>query len=121
VQLLSGNKKKYMSKFAGILLMISGVTHVTQLFIYPPTSNVMGASLFGVLYFFIGMKIFKKETIRFYWAGAVYPTIGGMLGVYRYNYLHGNPFSIFHVGVDIIVVPICIYYIYLLSKSSKES
>ena len=110
-----------MSKFAGILLMISGVTHVTQLFVYPPTSNVIGAFLFGVLYFFIGIKIFEKETISFYWAGAVYPTIGGMLGVYRYIYLHDTPFIIFHVVVDIIVVPICIYYIYLLSKSSRES
>ena len=86
-----------MSKFAGILLMISGVTHVTQLFVYPPTSNVIGAFLVGVLYFFIGIKIFEKETISFYWAGAVYPTIGGMLGVYRYIYLHDTPFIIFHV------------------------
>ena len=39
---LSGNKEKYMSKFAGILLMISGVTHVTQLFFYPLTSNLIG-------------------------------------------------------------------------------
>ena len=114
------SQKKYLSNLAGILLVISGITHVTQLFVYPPTGNVIGAALFGFIYFFIGIGIIKKQSPTFYWAGAVLPSIGGSLGVYRFINLHVNPFSIFHVGIDIIVVPICIYYIYILSKICRE-
>lgn len=93
---------------AATLMLISGVTHVIQLFVYGAAGHVVGAALFGVAYFVIGLGL--RGTSRWaLWAGAVLPTIGGVLGVVRFTTLHANPFSVFHVGIDLVVVPICIY------------
>lgn len=101
--------------------MISGITHVTQLYVYRPEGHVIGAAAFGVVYFLIGIGIIANRNLIMYWFGAVLPSIGGVLGVYRFLNLHANPFSVFHVGIDLIVVPICIYLIFTFSKNTRHS
>ena len=60
-----------------------------------------------------GSTCFEQNVARTYrlalWLGAIMPSIGGVLGVYRFLFLHPNPFTIFHVLIDLVVVPICIY------------
>ena len=58
--------------------------------------------------FFIGLFLLRQNQIAF-WLGAILPSIGGILGVYRFIFLHPNPFTVFHVVIDLVVVPICIY------------
>lgn len=49
-------------KFAGILMIISGITHLIQLQVYPLEGHVIGAAAFGIVYFIIGlMQNIKKE------------------------------------------------------------
>ena len=89
-------------------MLISGVTHVSQLFVYGFGESVIGASVFGVIYFVIGILLLGRTRWAL-WAGAVLPTIGGILGIYRFFFLHTNPFTVFHVVVDLAVIPICVY------------
>lgn len=103
--------------WAAMLLMISGVTHVIQLQVYGASSHVVGASLFGVAYFVIGFCLLKPRRAALWW-GAVLPSIGGVLGVLRFIALHANPFTVFHVLVDLIVVPICIHQLRSLRSGS---
>ena len=93
-------------KIAAVLMLISGVTHVSQLFVYEAEHSVIGASLFGLIYFMIGLLLLgaSRGTL---WAGAILPATGGCLGVYRFFFLHTNPFTVFHVAVDLVVVPVC--------------
>ena len=93
---------------AGALLLLSGVTHVAQLGVYPVEGHVVGAASFGVAYFSIGIFLVRRSGSALWW-GAILPAIGGTLGIYRFVSLHSNPFSIFHVVIDVIVVPVCIY------------
>ncbi len=93
---------------AGMLMIISSVTHVLQLKVYPLEHHVIGAAAFGIIYFFIGLFLLRRNRLAF-WMGAILPSIGGVLGVYRFLWLHPNPFTIFHVAIDLVVVPICIY------------
>ena len=95
-------------KLAGMLLIISSVTHVVQLQVYPLEHHVIGAAGFGIIYFFIGLFLLRRHRLAF-WFGAILPSIGGVLGVYRFLFLHPNPFTVFHVAIDLVVVPICIY------------
>ena len=99
---------KQLIKLAGMLMLISSVTHVVQLQVYPLEHHVIGAAVFGIIYFFIGWFLLRRNRLAF-WLGAIIPSIGGVLGVYRFFFLHPNPFTIFHVAIDLIVVPICIY------------
>ena len=101
---------KQLIKLAGMLMLVSGVTHVVQLQVYPLEHHVIGAAGFGIIYFLIGIFLLRRHRLSF-WFGAILPTIGGILGVYRFVFLHANPFTVFHVIIDLIVVPICIYYL----------
>lgn len=99
---------RQLLKLAGILMLVSSVTHVVQLQVYPLEHHVVGAAGFGVIYFFIGLFLLRKKRLAF-WFGAILPSIGGVLGVYRFLFLHPNPFTVFHVLIDLVVVPVCIY------------
>ena len=107
-----------LNSVAGSLLVLSGITHMTQLLVYDHAGHVVGASLFGLIYLIIGAGILLKKNRIFYGLGIVLPSIGGGLGVHRFVNLHPNPFSVFHVAIDLIVVPICIYLMISHSRSS---
>ena len=95
-------------KLAGMLMIISSVTHVVQLQVYPLEHHVIGAAAFGIIYFLIGLFLLRRHRLALK-LGAIMPSIGGVLGVYRFLFLHLNPFTVFHVAIDLVVVPICIY------------
>jgi len=67
---MKNRQKTKLRAIAGTLLVISGVTHVTQLYVYPPEGHVIGAALFGVVYFLIGIGIVAKRSLIMYWIGA---------------------------------------------------
>ena len=106
--LIIGFSMNQITRLAGMLLIISSVTHVLQLKVYPLEHHVIGAAAFGIIYFFIGFFLLRHNRLAF-WLGAIMPSIGGVLGVYRFLFLHPNPFTVFHVLIDLVVVPICIY------------
>ena len=97
-----------MRKLAGRLLIISGITHVVQLAVYPAEGHVIAAASFGIAYFLIGVFLIRRSRTALWW-GSILPTIGGLLGTYRFFFLHSNPFSVFHVFIDLVVAPVCIY------------
>lgn len=101
-------KARVLRRTAAILMLISGVTHVAQLAVYSAHKHIEIAAMFGVLYFLLGIRLLQPGRAGL-WFGATAPCIGGSLGVYRFFFLQPNPFSVFHVAVDLVVVPICIY------------
>ncbi|MEJ5362523.1 MAG: hypothetical protein WHV26_10725 [Spirochaetota bacterium] len=93
---------------AGILLILSGCTHLTQLVVYQHHGHVIVASLFGLAYLAIGiLLVIEKQWVL--WIAALLPLSGGVLGIIRFIYMHTNPFSFFHVLLDIVIVPFCMY------------
>ena len=98
---------KSIRLIAASLMLVSGVTHVIQIPIYGAHGSVVGAAAFGVIYFIIGLFLLGQGRAAL-WAGTVLPTIGGGLGIYRFFFLHPNPFSILHVLIDLVVIPCCI-------------
>jgi uncharacterized membrane protein HdeD (DUF308 family) len=107
-------------RVAAILMLISGVTHVAQLFVYPENHSAWGASIFGGIYFVLGLYLHRSKGRAALWLTAVLPTIGGALGVWRFLHLHPNPFSVFHVAVDLVVVPCCIYLLIRRDAAPKD-
>lgn len=97
-----------LRRLAAGLMLLSGITHVAQLAFYGAERSAVGASLFGGVYFVIGILLLGGTKTALI-LGALLPAIGGILGVYRFLHLHPNPFSVFHVALDLVVVPICLY------------
>ena len=94
-------------RLAAGLMMLSGVTHVAQLAVYPAHAHVVTAAVFGLLYFLIGLYLLRPKRAAL-WCAALFPMIGGGLGIYRFIVLQPNPFSVFHVIIDIVVISICV-------------
>ncbi|MES2310520.1 MAG: hypothetical protein V4507_16830 [Verrucomicrobiota bacterium] len=97
---------KHSLKISSWLLMISGTTHIIQLYFYGNQGHVIGASIFGLLYFLIGLGL-QKSCKTAMWLAVTLPVIGGLAGLARFILIHPNPFTAFHVIVDLIVVPLC--------------
>lgn len=101
-------KQPVARRVSAVLMLISGVTHVAQLFFYPGEHSAWGASIFGGIYFVLGLMLLREGRAAL-WLTAILPSIGGTLGVIRFLHMHRNPFSVFHVLIDLVVVPCCVY------------
>jgi len=109
---------------AGTLLIISAITHNVQLLFYGTEEHQILAAMYGVAYGVLGVLliIFRKSQILAILGGTV-PIIGGILGIQRlivyFILVSGeiNFFIIFHVIVDIFVVPMCWYDFIKLRKT----
>ena len=86
-------KDEKLRYVAGILLIISAITHNLQLFVHGFSSHQIGAALYGAIYGILGILLIKFKESKII-----------------------NYFIVFHVIVDIIVVPICIYLFLKLRK-----
>jgi hypothetical protein len=95
-------------RLAGTLLVVSGITHLAQIFVYDDAAVLAGVALFGVLYFAIGCLILGGRRSGL-WLGATAPVVGGIGGTIRLFLVQPNPFSAVHVLIDLVVVPICVY------------
>ncbi|ATY13655.1 hypothetical protein CU254_26905 [Amycolatopsis sp. AA4] len=105
--LLSPAVSQTRSRLLGSVLALSAVTHVSQLAVYGTGSDTVGSAAFGVLYAVIAAGVFRRAR-PFFLAAAVFPAIGGLLGLYRLVAVHPNPFSVFHPILDVVIVPLAI-------------
>jgi len=101
---------------AGILLTYSAITHVLQLFFVGFEWHDISAAIVGSLYGLLGLLLFiLKENKILLLICIIYPSIGGTLGLIRLItieigiYGEINWFIVWHIIVDAIVVPCCIY------------
>lgn len=115
-------RNRILRYLAGILLICSAFTHVIQMFFVGTEAHTLGAVAFGVLYGIIGVILITYDKNKYVpLLCAILPAIGGVLGFIRFvgmlmveNIV--NYFIIFHLTVDIIVVPICILLYRQLDK-----
>ena len=102
---------KRSQRFVAALLIVSSMTHVAQLAVYLPETHVIAAAAFGVIYLAVGMLLIRGDRIGL-WLAIIFPSVGGILGVWRFMFVHPNPFSVFHVAIDVLVVLICGYIVF---------
>ena len=93
------------------LLIVSFFTHVSQLFIYGHTPPTIIVAAFGVMYLVISAFMIMGYGYTAL-AASVVPAIGASLGIYRFLTIIPNPFSIFNVALDAIIVPISIILVW---------
>jgi hypothetical protein len=108
---MKNNTLRYV---AGVLLISSMITHVAQVFFVGTASHSLVAAGYGVLYGIVGAALLLSDQNRYvFLLGALLPAIGGVLGSIRFVGMITventvNYFIIYHLFVDIIVVPSCL-------------
>lgn len=116
-------KEDKLRYLAAILLIASAITHTLQLFVFGFSLSQIAAARYGAMYIILGILLLKFSNSQILLLLCIFlPAIGGTLGVFRFIEMltHEdvfNYFIVFHVIVDIIVVPICIYLLIKLRAS----
>ncbi len=102
---------KRSQRLVAAFLIVSSLTHMAQLAVYSPDTHVIAAAAFGVVYFVVGMLLVRGSRAGL-WLALTLPSVGGVLGIWRFMFVHRNPFSVFHVAIDVLVVSICGYMVF---------
>ena len=105
---MGSDRKQYKLRLIpSSLLIVSFLTHDFQLMIYKINLALIIVGLFGIIYLVIGVLLLQGKRYAAL-AGSVVPTIGAALGVYRFLVISPNPFSVFNVCLDAVIVPFSI-------------
>jgi len=97
------DRKNRLSFLTIVMLFISGVIHILQVYYGFNIQNI-GQALFGVIYIGIGILLWTKEDIKKVHVIAIdVPIIGGILGLILFFFTF-SPFLIFFLILDIIIV-----------------
>ena len=114
---MSGSGYREVARRVAVgLLLLTGVTHLSQLLIYRWDDDVLAAAAFGAIYLSVGSALLIKPGRVTLWLAIALPIIGGALGISR-SLNYPNAFSIPHVIIDLIVAPICIGLLLARSKT----
>jgi len=92
----------------GILMIISAVTHISQLFL--KVKRKILPSIAGIIYFLLGIFLILNSKTAII-LGIFLPFLGGLGGSYRYLKVERVKLIIFHIFIDILVVAGCVYLI----------
>ena len=88
---------------AGILLVISAITHNIQLFVHGFSSHQIGAALYGAAYGVLGILLLKfKDNKIILLIGIIFPTVGGILGVALSALLPGCTVSVHSLSASLL-------------------
>jgi hypothetical protein len=112
------DRDRRLRRLAGTLMLASATTHMSEPFIFPVSLVLAGATLFGVAFLAIGIGLFGRGR-RVLWWGAVLPLTAAFLGTVlslRAGAMH--PLTRWHLFVDLVVGPICLY---LLRRPDEEA
>ena len=89
------------------LLLLTGLTHMSQLLVYQWADDVIAAAIFGAIYFAIGLALLLRPGRATLWLAVAVPIVGAALGISR-ALGYPNAFSLPHVAIDLIEAPIAI-------------
>ncbi len=94
-------------KVAAGLMLLSGLTHPSQLLIYGTSDpNLVNSSLAGMLFLVVGACLLTGKRWSL-WLGVALPLLFGLGASYRIVTQDVTPFSYFHTAIDFIVVALC--------------
>jgi hypothetical protein len=98
-----------LRRIAGVLMLASTTTHLSEWFIFPFSFPLVISTLYGFSFLTIGILLLRRSTRVLLW-GAIVPLSAAFLGTGNAileGYMH--PITRWHLFVDLVVGPSCIY------------
>lgn len=95
-------------KIAAFLMLVSGLTHPSQLLIYGTDDPALvNSSLMGMTFLVVGALLLTGKRWSL-WVGAIVPLVFGLGACFRILTQDVTPFSYIHMLVDFVVVALCV-------------
>jgi len=113
------NRKEKLSFFTVVLLCITGIMHILQIYYGVSLENI-GQAIFGILYIILGILLHFKDEVKIVHVIAIdLPIIGAILGLILFFFVY-NPFLIFFLIVDILVIYLRIHIYQTYYREQEE-
>jgi hypothetical protein len=97
--------------FAATLMLLSGLSHVGQLWLVKLDSQAMLAALVGMLYLLIGLGLSGQSRFTL-WIACALPAAAAAFGLSMLVDNMRQPLLIWHVAADALVATLCMYILF---------
>ncbi len=104
---------------AAALMLLAGVSHVAQLWLYPLDGTTMIAALFGVFYFLLALGLAGQSRFSL-WVGVCIPGIGAAGGIQRYLSPAAVGMTLPNVFINLLVIALCAYILFHTRHSDMD-
>jgi hypothetical protein len=119
---------KTIRLLAAILLVITGVLHITIYIVAPSAPGSIGMLAFGIIYAITGLLLFTQKMYTIY-LGLILPLIGMITAIIKFGFpavisftAYKNVTSMFTLLlIDVIVIICCAYLIVKRGKVSETT
>jgi len=108
---LSVTAARTSRNLAAALILLSGLSHISQLWFSPLGSTALLTALSGVFYLLIGLGLAGQSRFTL-WLAIVIPSLGLSAGVLRYQNYEPKLTTLVHVTINLLVVALCAYTLY---------
>ncbi len=96
---------------AAALILLSGLTHVGQLWFVELARAALLTAIFGMVYLLIGLGLSGRSRFTL-WVAIVIPLAGATAGTTQWASYAPDPLQIWHLLADSIVPALCVYNLY---------
>ncbi len=97
-----------LRNLAAGLTLLSGTTHVAQLWFVELDGPTLFAALFGIFYFLLGLGLAGQSRFSLL-LGLVVPAVGSAAAGMRLSLGLGSGLAYFHIFADLLIIGLCAY------------
>jgi hypothetical protein len=117
---------KKIRLLAAVLLIITGVLHITIYIVAPGDPGSIGMLVFGIIYVVTGLLLFTQKMYAIY-LGFIMPLVGMITAIIKFGFpavisftAYKNVTSMFTLLLIDVIVIICCAYLILRRKKAPE-
>jgi hypothetical protein len=104
---------------AAALMLLSGFTHVGQLWMVKLDAQALLSASLGMFYLLIGLGLSGQSRFTL-WLASALPAAGAVLGLTMLAENIKQPMLLWHVAVDFLVVALCLYILYRTRHANMD-
>ncbi len=111
-----------LRKTVGVLITISGITHLSQYWVYKSEHGAMAttAVVTGLVLLILGPSILLRQSRCLLWFAFILHSVVAAPHIYRLFFMSNTPITIFHFTVVCLVVPACAYLLFSTADQISE-
>lgn len=106
---------------AGLLLITTGISHISQLWKFPPSTMLKFAVGAGVIYALMGILILVFRLQKLALPVALLCGLGFMTGSYRLFFLEFSVYGLAHQLMHVVIIACCLYSFFTVQRSKTPA
>ena len=108
-----------LRSLAATLMLLSGISHVAQLWFNPLDTPVLISALFGMMFLLLSLGLSGQSRFTL-WITIFAVILNGISGGTELDMQHVEPVLAWHLAVDLVVALLCVYIVFRTRYSEMD-